>query len=125
VGSPSQQYVAISRVVADPWPSTRAYSARLCSRPQQRRGSAKYTISRESRFFIAGLAKAGRGESANKKKKGEEEYWVRATLVEALFGLGKAAESDAEFVVAKKAALEPWMINTTEEQLTKLRALLR
>jgi Domain of unknown function (DUF6398) len=64
-----------------------------------------------------------RGESANKK--GEDEYWVRATLVEALFGLGKAAESGAEFVVAKKAALEPWMINTTEEQLAKLRALLR
>jgi MAP3K TRAFs-binding domain len=64
-----------------------------------------------------------RGESANKK--GEEEYWVRATLVEALFGLRKASESEAEFVVAKKAALEPWMINTTEEQLAKLRALLR
>jgi len=61
-----------------------------------------------------------RGESANKK--GEEEYWVRATLVEALFGLRKASESEAEFVVAKKAALEPWMINTTEEQLAKLRA---
>jgi Tetratricopeptide Repeats-Sensor len=56
-------------------------------------------------------------------KKSDEEYWVRATLVEALFGLGKAAESAAEFAVAKRAALEPWMINTTEEQLAKLRAL--
>jgi hypothetical protein len=64
-----------------------------------------------------------RVESENKKS--DEEYWVRATLVEALFGLGKAAESEAEFAVAKRAALEPWMINTTEEQLAKLRALQR
>jgi hypothetical protein len=64
-----------------------------------------------------------RGESENKKS--EEEYWVRATLVEALFGLGKAAESEAQFATAKKVAPEPWMINTTEKQLAKLRALQR
>jgi hypothetical protein len=64
-----------------------------------------------------------RGESENKKS--EEEYWVRATLVEALFGLGKAAESEAQFATAKKVAPEPWMINTTENQLAKLRALQR
>ena len=64
-----------------------------------------------------------RGESENKKS--EEEYWVRATLVEALFGLGKAAESEAQFATAKKVAPERWMINTTEKQLAKLRALQR
>jgi hypothetical protein len=69
------------------------------------------------------LGEGIRVESENKK--GDEEYWVRATLVEALFGLGKAAESEAEFAVAKTAALEPWMINTTEEQLAKIRALQR
>jgi hypothetical protein len=47
-----------------------------------------------------------------REQKNKEEYWVRATLVEALFDLGKAAP-------------EPWMINTTEEQLAKLRALQR
>ena len=69
------------------------------------------------------LGEGIRVESENKKS--DEEYWVRATLVEALLGLGKAAESEAEFAVAKRAALEPWMINTTEEQLAKLRALQR
>jgi hypothetical protein len=43
--------------------------------------------------------------------------------LEALFGLGKAAESEAQFATAKKVAPEPWMINTTEDQLAKLRAL--
>jgi hypothetical protein len=69
------------------------------------------------------LGEGIRVESENKNS--DEEYWVRATLVEALFGLGKAAESEAEFAVAKSAALESWMISTTDEQLTKLRALQR
>ena len=69
------------------------------------------------------LAEGIRGETGDKKS--EEEYWVRATLVEALFGLGKAAQSEVEFAIAKEVAPEPWMINTTEEQLAKLRALQR
>ena len=69
------------------------------------------------------LAEGIRGETENKKS--EEEYWIRATLVEALFGLGRAAELEVEFTIAKEVAPEPWMINTTEEQLAKLRALQR
>jgi MAP3K TRAFs-binding domain len=69
------------------------------------------------------LAEGIRGESEDKKS--EEEYWVRATLVEALFGLGNAAKSEVEFAIAKKAAPEPWMIDTTQEQLAKLRTLQR
>lgn len=69
------------------------------------------------------LAEGIRGETENKKS--EEEYWIRATLVEALFGLGRAAESEVEFTIAKEVAPEPWMISTTEEQLAKLRALQR
>jgi len=69
------------------------------------------------------LAEGIKGEDENKRRK--EEYWVRATLVEALFGLGDTAKSEAEFAIAKKAAPEQWMIDTTEEQLTKLRTLQR
>jgi hypothetical protein len=69
------------------------------------------------------LAEGIRGESEERRR--EEEYWVRATLVEALFGLGNAAESEAEFAIAKKAAPEPWMTDTTEQQLAKLRSLQR
>jgi hypothetical protein len=67
------------------------------------------------------LAKGIRGESEEKRR--QEEYWVRATLVEALFGLGNTAKSEAEFAIAKKVGPEQWMIDTTQEQLAKLRAL--
>jgi hypothetical protein len=65
------------------------------------------------------------GAGENEDKKREEEYWVRATLVEALLGLGNTARSETEFAVAKRVGPEQWMIDTTEEQLTKLRALQR
>jgi hypothetical protein len=39
--------------------------------------------------------------------------------------LGNTAKSEAEFVIAKKVAPEQWMIDTTQEQLAKLRALQR
>lgn len=69
------------------------------------------------------LAEGIKGENEDKRR--EEEYWVRATLVEALFGLGNTAKSEAEFAIAKKAGPEQWMIDTTQEQLSKLRALQR
>src|SRR5262249_20167635 len=69
------------------------------------------------------LAEGIKGEDENKRR--EEEYWVCATLVEALFGLGNTAQSEAEFAVAKRAALESWMITTTEDRLAELRALQR
>ena len=69
------------------------------------------------------LAEGIKGE--NEKKRREQEYWVRATLVEALLGLGNTAKSEAEFAIAKNTGPKQWMINTTQEQLTKLRALQR
>jgi MAP3K TRAFs-binding domain len=72
-----------------------------------------------TRLLSEGVTK---GES--EKQKREEEYWVRASLAEALLGLSKTAESEAAFAAAKKVAAEDWMIGATEEQLKKLRALL-
>jgi hypothetical protein len=70
------------------------------------------------------LASGIKGES--KRSKAEQEYWVRATVVEALYGLGRAAESDAAFTAAKQMNPTPekWMVESTEEQLGKLKALL-
>jgi hypothetical protein len=68
------------------------------------------------------LAAGIRGESA--KKKLEEGYWIRATMVEALSGLGRPQEAAAAFEVAKAVPPEPWMIKSTEEQLAKLKDLL-
>jgi hypothetical protein len=64
------------------------------------------------------------GES--KQTQGEQEYWVRATIVEALFGLGQREESQTNFNEAKSMIPTPalWMIQSTEEQLKKLNDLL-
>jgi hypothetical protein len=71
------------------------------------------------------LAQGIKGESPASKT--EQEYWVRATIVEALYGLGRTAESDAALTAAKQMspAPEKWMFDTTEQQLAKLKALLR
>jgi hypothetical protein len=62
-----------------------------------------------------GLLAAGR--------KLEDEYWVRATLAEAWLGLGEAEK--AQEAVDKTAALgEPWMRQTTADQLAKLKVLI-
>ena len=87
------------------------------------RVQARHVRERVVGICTRALAEGVRGETRDKKS--AEEYWVRATLVEALFGLGKAAQSEVEFAIAKEVAPEPWMINTTEEQLAKLRALQR
>ena len=71
------------------------------------------------------LLKAGiKRESA--RTQAEEEYWVRATRVEALFGLLRDDESNSEFEGAKNMIPSPegWMIDSTAEQLAKLKALL-
>src|SRR5262249_25084275 len=69
------------------------------------------------------LSEGIKGVSEDRKR--EEEYWVRAVLVEALFGLGNTDKSEAEFTVAKKTDPASWMVETTKEQLAKLRTLLR
>jgi hypothetical protein len=71
-------------------------------------------------LLIAGI----RGES--ERSKAEEEYWVRATRVEALLGLGRVADGATAFEEAKnmRPAPEGWMVQSTENQLAKLKPLL-
>ena len=54
----------------------------------------------------------------------EQKYWVQATIAEALFGLGRSAEAAEAFTKAKQMAPEGWMVESTQEQLGKLAALL-
>lgn len=66
----------------------------------------------------------GRPGGDSPRSRIEQEYWLRATRVEALYGLGRTAEADAEFAAAKAMAPEQWMIDTTQQQIDKLLALL-
>jgi hypothetical protein len=54
----------------------------------------------------------------------EEGYWMRATMAEALAGLGNAAGEQEWLEKARVFAPEPWMVSTTQEQIGKLRRLL-
>ena len=56
----------------------------------------------------------------------EHRYWVRASRVEAMFGLARRVEAAAAFEEAKSLhpPPDPWMVESTEEQLRKLEALL-
>jgi len=56
-------------------------------------------------------------------RKLEDEYWVRATLAEAWLGLGDAQKSQEALDKAAPIA-EPWMQQSTAEQLAKLKPLL-
>jgi hypothetical protein len=70
------------------------------------------------------LASGIKGES--ERSKAEQEYWIRATKVEALVGLGRFDESAAAFEEAKAMTPPPeaWMIDSTNGQLKTLRNLL-
>lgn len=67
------------------------------------------------------LAEGVKGESDDTRL--EEEYWIRATAAEALFGLGDPAYAVA-FDTAKKLNPESWMIRSTDDQLRLLKKLL-
>jgi hypothetical protein len=53
-------------------------------------------------------------------------YWLRASRAEALFGLGRRVEAEAELTGAKAANPSPadWMIDSTNQQLKTLEGLL-
>ena len=52
-------------------------------------------------------------------------YWVKATQGEAYAGLDDEANAQKELAAAYEKAPETWMKQTTEEQLTKLRPMLK
>lgn len=53
----------------------------------------------------------------------EERFWLYATLAEALVGIDEFQRADAIKATAAQNAPEPWMMDTLEEQLVKLKAL--
>jgi tetratricopeptide (TPR) repeat protein len=54
----------------------------------------------------------------------EQQFWLRATLIEALFGIGESDRAAAHKEQAVKEAPETWMPETLEEQLENLGKML-
>jgi hypothetical protein len=53
-----------------------------------------------------------------------ERYWAVATMSEACFGLGDKEQFNSLLAQASEIAPEPWMLETTNEQIAKLKELL-
>jgi hypothetical protein len=58
------------------------------------------------------------------KKYRKDRYWVVATMAEATLGLGDEADGQARLAAAVAEAPEPWMGDSTKEQIGKLEKLL-
>jgi hypothetical protein len=54
----------------------------------------------------------------------EQQFWLRATMIEALVGIGESARAESQKEQAIKEAPEPWMPGTLQRQLEKLDKLL-
>jgi hypothetical protein len=93
---------------------------------------ADRVIARRTRNEVLELCDAA---LASGTLKGDDTFWVSATKVEALLGLGRKAESDAlsqqlgeikpptVLVPLPVPVAAPWMIDTMKDQLNKLAAL--
>lgn len=68
------------------------------------------------------LAAGVKDEAGNVDR--EQLFWLRATLIEALVGTGQLTRADSLKDEAIKEAPEPWMQQTLEDQLQKLKELL-
>ena len=55
---------------------------------------------------------------------GDAEFWIKATISQAYAGLGEDVKADEWLQEAKKMPVADWMIDSSVEQLDKLRALL-
>jgi hypothetical protein len=54
----------------------------------------------------------------------EQQFWLRATLIEALIGTGESARAESLKEQATREAPEKWMAGSLEEQLEKLGKML-
>jgi hypothetical protein len=64
------------------------------------------------------------GVLASEKLLDDAKYWVLATMAEACLGIGDQAGTDRALGEAFKIASKPWMKESTEDQMKKLRGLL-
>lgn len=62
--------------------------------------------------------------SEGPQKNPESRYWVMATVAEAYFGIGDAAEGQHRLDEALSAAPQKWMGKTTQDQIGRLKQLL-
>jgi MAP3K TRAFs-binding domain len=84
---------------------------------------ADFVVAQRTRRRVLGLCQALL--ESTPAPKGAEEYWIKATMVEAYVGLGDETRAQEMLDDAKaRPGVDAWMIKSTEDQLAKLKELL-
>jgi len=94
--------------------------------PEVAEAIADFVRAQRTRRKVIGICEAALQPAAPAPAPtGETEFWIDATLAQAYVGLGDEAKGDEWLQKAKAIAVPKWMIKSTEEQLAKLRDLLK
>ncbi|HWO01229.1 MAG TPA: TRAFs-binding domain-containing protein [Blastocatellia bacterium] len=82
---------------------------------------ADFVLAQRIRREVIGICEQWR---QTKSLSSDKEYWVVATMAEAYFGIGDAAEGQRILEEASAMEVADWMKESTREQIAKLRQML-
>jgi hypothetical protein len=85
---------------------------------------ADYVLAARARERVLAICKALLDSERDRGRPLPDHYWAAASLGEALFGLGRRGEAEQVLNAAYGTAPEPWMIESTKEQIAKLDQLI-
>ncbi len=85
---------------------------------------ADFILARRTRADVAEICKARLDGLKESEGTRDERYWLLATLCEAMLGVGDEAASADYLAQAANVAASPWMVDSTNEQLSALRVYL-
>jgi len=83
-----------------------------------------FVLARRTRTEVLEICKTKLDSLKDSEQTRGERYWILATLAEACLGLEDASQCEKYLEEAKKYADESWMLDSTQEQLGKLKAYL-
>jgi len=83
-----------------------------------------FVLARRTRADVLEICKTKLESLKVSEQTRAERYWILATMAEACLGIEDTARSEKYLDDAKEYADEPWMLESTLEQLEKLRAYL-
>ena len=83
-----------------------------------------FVLARRTRADVLEICKAKLEALKDSEQTRGERYWILSTMAEACLGLEESVQCEKYLDDAKKYADEPWMLESTQEQLNKLRVYL-
>jgi hypothetical protein len=85
---------------------------------------ADFVLARRARADVLTICKQKLETLKDSAETQAERYWLLATMAEASIGLGEESAGTGYLSQAASVATESWMVDSTEEQIKKLRGYL-